>query len=318
MKTINIKKHFLTFIVGVVSILFMTSHLTAGELFADIDHDSRLESVQWRKFATNDMGDYYQIQVIDDNGELMWRGPGKLRDDHPYIFSSLGIGVSLPELLFDIDRDGYVELLAAEHQSDVRATFFRKLRWTGRTFEVLPSQALMMRKPESDYFSWVSRERTHGIWVSKFRRVARRDLVKADVTYYDRNGLWKGGVALLRFTSGGAVVHRWIKPLAVPSKNKYRARLSYADHRNSRGMVLDSVADILQQDRANFYRRGGDTEDQSDPYFNSGTERSTIRLLRINPVGMSYDRWKSIILYGNPLIEVEVYSNQLNVRILQK
>ena len=164
MKTINIK-HFLTFTIGIVSILFTTPYLQAGELFADIDHDSRLESVQWRKFATNDMGDYYRIQVIDDNGELLWRGPRKLRDDHPYIFSSLGIGVSLPELLFDIDRDGYVELLAPEPQSDVSPTYYRKLRWMGRTFESLPSQALMMRKPGSDYFSWVSRERSHGIWV---------------------------------------------------------------------------------------------------------------------------------------------------------
>ena len=49
MKTLNIK-HFLTFTIGFVSILFMTSHLSAGELFADIDNDSRLESVQWRKF----------------------------------------------------------------------------------------------------------------------------------------------------------------------------------------------------------------------------------------------------------------------------
>lgn len=45
MKTINIKS-FLIFTVGVLSILFITSHLAAGELFADIDHDTRLESVQ--------------------------------------------------------------------------------------------------------------------------------------------------------------------------------------------------------------------------------------------------------------------------------
>jgi len=201
--------------VWVVSILFMTSHVSAGELFADIDNDTRLESVQWRKIATNDVGSYYQMRVVDDNGRVIWKGPRRVRDGHPYMFSSTDFGKSMPELLYDINRDGYVELIAPEPQSDVRATFFRKLRWTGRTFEVLPSEALMMRNVESDYFRWVSGERTHGIWVSKFRRVVRRDLVKADVTYYDRNGVWSGGVALLKFTSEGAVVHRWIKPLFV-------------------------------------------------------------------------------------------------------
>jgi hypothetical protein len=205
--------NFFVFTVGIVSILFSASHLQAGELLADIDNDTRLESVQWKKFETTDMGDYYRLYVFDDSGDLLWKSPQKTQDNHPYIFSSTHTGISLPELLADIDKDGYVELLAQEPQSDVRAIFYRKLRWAGRTFEILPSQALMMRNPDSNHFSWVSREHEHGIWVSKFRRVAQSDLVKADVTYYGRDGVWSGGVALLMFTPNGAVVHRWIKPL---------------------------------------------------------------------------------------------------------
>ncbi len=212
-------KHLLLFTIGVVSIFFSSTNLTAGELFANIDRDSRLESVQWKKFATTDMGDYYQIQVIDDNSAILWRGPKEARDNNPYIFSSLHYGESLPQLLFDIDGDSYAELLAPVHQSDVRAVFYRKLRWMGGYFESLPSQALMMRHLGSDHFSWVSQEHTHGIWVSKFGSVNNSGLVKADIVYYNRDGVWKGGVALLRFTSDGAVVHRWINPLARAQTN---------------------------------------------------------------------------------------------------
>ncbi len=51
MKTINIKQ-FLTFTIP---------HLTAGVLFVDIDHDSRLESVQLRKITMTDMEEPWNL-----------------------------------------------------------------------------------------------------------------------------------------------------------------------------------------------------------------------------------------------------------------
>jgi len=219
-KTISNSIIFLLFGMLFIPMMCLADNFSIGKLYADIDNDKKQESVQWKKFATNDMGDYYQLQVFDDNGVLLWKGPKKTSDNNPYVFSSLAIGVSLPELLFDIDRDGYVELLAPELQSDVRPTFYRKLRWTGRTFEHLPSRSLTMKDPDSDYFTWERGEHLYGIWVSKFREVDNKGLVKADITYYDRNGVWKGGVALLRFTSKGAVVHQWIKPFPRTPKRE--------------------------------------------------------------------------------------------------
>lgn len=213
MKSINIK-HFLLFTIGVISILFASTNLTAGVLFGNIDYDSRLESVQWKKFATTNMGDYYQIQVIDDNGALLWQGPKEARDNNPYVFSSTHSGRSFPQLLFDVDGDGYVELLAPEPQSDVSATSYRKLRWMGEHFESLPSEVLMMPSLGSDFFSWVSREHTEGIWISRFKRVGKNGLVEADVTYLVRDAPLKSGVALLKFVPNGALVHKWIKPLS--------------------------------------------------------------------------------------------------------
>jgi len=230
-KTIPNSIIFLVFGIVLMSIVSLAGDSRARYLTADIDHDGKAESVQWKKFATTDMGSYYQIQVIDDNGALLWRGPKEARDNNPYVFSSLDYGESLPQLLFDIDRDGYVELLAPEPQSDVSATSYRKLRWMGRTFESLPSQVLMMGNLGSDHFSWVSREHTYGIWASKFKGVNNSDLVKADITYYDKNGVWKGGVALLKFTSDGAVVDRWIKPLSGVQTNTSQREVPVAKKR---------------------------------------------------------------------------------------
>jgi len=214
-KTISNSIVFLLFGTVLMPIVCLGVDSSAGNLTADIDHDGKAESVQWRKFATTDMGDYYQIQVIDDSGTLLWKGPKETKDNNPYVFSSLQYGESLPQLLFDIDGDGYTELLAPEPQSDVRPTFYRKLRWTGKTFKYFPSRSLIMKSPGSDYFTWEGGQQSYGIWVSKFRGVDNKGLVKADIVYYNRNGVWKGGVALLKFTSGGAVVHRWIKPLSA-------------------------------------------------------------------------------------------------------
>ncbi len=228
MRTISNSIVFLVFGILFIPITCISGDVRVKRLTANIDHDGKKETIQWRKFATTDMGDYYQIQVVDDNGVLLWRGPRKISENNPYIFSSTHSGESLPQLLFDIDRDGYVELLAPEPQSDVRATYYRKLRWMDGYFENLPSQALMMRNLGSDHFSWISRELTYGIWVSKFREVDNKGLVKADIVDYNRDGVWKGGVALLRFTSGGAVVHRWIKPLAGIQTNTSRSEVPVA------------------------------------------------------------------------------------------
>ena len=230
-KTISSSIIFLLFGIVLMPIVSLAGDSRAGKLTADIDRDGKAESVQWKKFASNNLGSYYQLVVIDDNGRLLWKGPRDSRDNNPYVFSSLHTGKSLPQLLFDIDGDGYTELLAPEPQGDVSPTYYRKLRWTGRTFEHFPSRPLIMKDPGSDYFTWVRGQHSYGIWVSKFRGVTNKGLVKADITYYDRNGVWKGGVALLRFTSTGAVVHRWIKPLAGVQTNTSRREVPVAKKR---------------------------------------------------------------------------------------
>ncbi len=291
-----------------------------GKLQGDIDQDGKNETIAWRKFASVDLGDYYQLLILDDDGSLLWRGPKEKNDGDPLVFFSLDFGVSMPELLIDFDHDGYMELLAPAPQSDVSPTYYRKLRWRGTYFEPLLSNALLRSSPESNRFIWKTTQESYGTWISGLAPYGD-GLAKANITEYNKDESGSVGIALIRLDREGATVERWLKPLDKGNDkraNTYRARLSYQDHQNSRGTRLVRVKDILSQDRANFYKVGGDTEDQAESYFRSKNERVTMRSLDMIPVDMGYSRWRNTILYGTPLVEVTIYPNHLDVKILQE
>lgn len=92
----------------------------------------------------------------------------------------------------------------------------------------------------------------------------------------------------------------------------YTARLGYEDHYNSRGLPLGSVADILQQDRANYHRYGiRDPEDTGDSYFINRYRRSRMkRMLRRGEVDPTI---VSEILNETPVVKVNIYSNYIEV-----
>lgn len=95
----------------------------------------------------------------------------------------------------------------------------------------------------------------------------------------------------------------------------YIAKLSMQDHVNSRGTVLNSVAGILQQDRANFHKYNKkDPEDEYDSVFTSYEMRSKIASLLKN--GKLSKEEENIIINSEPMVEVEVYSDRIEVFIL--
>ncbi len=97
----------------------------------------------------------------------------------------------------------------------------------------------------------------------------------------------------------------------------YYARLGYADHYNSRGMRLYSVAAIIRQDRFNFHiRHIRDPEDTYDPYFDSKENRATMeRMLRRGYISRSARR---AIIDGNPIIKVDIYRRHLNIHLVRE
>ncbi len=92
----------------------------------------------------------------------------------------------------------------------------------------------------------------------------------------------------------------------------YTARISPADHTSSRGIPLEHVADILQQDRANYYRFGvRDPDDTGCGYFASRRHRANMGwMLRRGSIDPGLAR---AIREGSPQITVDVHRNHIDV-----
>lgn len=94
----------------------------------------------------------------------------------------------------------------------------------------------------------------------------------------------------------------------------YRARLSYRDHHNSKGVRLKSADGIIRQDRAWVHRYDKtDPEDDLDPVFDGIKMRGQMEDLLAGSLSRSD---KSRILDTNPLIEVWIWEHKLDVHFV--
>lgn len=104
--------------------------------------------------------------------------------------------------------------------------------------------------------------------------------------------------------------------LADQFLGSYVARISSSDHFASDGYRLDTAAQMVRQDRANFHKFGiRDPEDDSDPWFRSTSSRARFEAMLNKSSAMS-GATRSAIANGEPLVEVEVYSSSVRVRII--
>jgi len=60
----------------------------------------------------------------------------------------------------------------------------------------------------------------------------------------------------------------------------YVARISEQDHQASDGYALDTAAQMVRQDRANWHKFGNtDSEDENDPWFRTNQQRARFEKL---------------------------------------
>lgn len=190
-----------------------------NSLAADLDGDGKMEEVRWLPIDSIDSDNFFYLEVIDDTGDVLWTGPKERSMENAYVFFRSHFGSSFPQLLADIDGNGTVELLAPEPQSDVSATYFRRLSWRRDSFVPMASAPLMAETPGSSEFAWLEGNYSLGTWVAQFGKVTEDGLVQARVTHYDDSGKWMGGAALIRFTEEGADAVEWIQPLSENPTN---------------------------------------------------------------------------------------------------
>jgi hypothetical protein len=96
----------------------------------------------------------------------------------------------------------------------------------------------------------------------------------------------------------------------------YQARISNNDKHASDGYRLDTVPQMIRQDRANFHKFGsGDAEDQADPWFRSTDSRARFEKL-LGKSGVMLAETRNAIANGEPIIQVDVYKNSVRVDIV--
>jgi hypothetical protein len=96
----------------------------------------------------------------------------------------------------------------------------------------------------------------------------------------------------------------------------YIARISDNDHHASDGYRLDTAAQMVRQDRANWHKFGrGDAEDQDDPWFSSTASRAKFEQMLNKGSAMSQGTRRAIV-NGEPVIEVQVFRQSVRVRVI--
>ena len=298
-----------------ITLLFLLTLLSADgykelkELYADLDGDGISEKITWKKFTATELGDYYQIIVRDKSGNIIWRGPKTTDASSPFYIASLDTGVSIPELIADIDNDGYKEMLIPTPASDVTPLWYNRLKWKNGKFIPMQSAILQYDPYAKDIpLKWVYKyPGAYSFWTMMFRRDKNR--VKASITGLYPDGSSDYGEVYLHFLKGGAMIDSWIKPLHGHKRDKvkfsYIAKLSARDHYNSQGEKLKRVVDIIRQDRVNFYKGKKDLEDRSDPVFIDSFERESLSEYKVYLHGISRDA----IINQTPTVKVKVDVN---------
>jgi hypothetical protein len=96
----------------------------------------------------------------------------------------------------------------------------------------------------------------------------------------------------------------------------YTARISSQDHKASDGYPLDTAAQMVRQDRANWHKFGnGDPEDESDPWFTSTSARARLERMA-GAAGAMNGETRNAIANGTPVIQVDVYKNSVRITIV--
>ncbi|MGN6144671.1 MAG: hypothetical protein ACTHOP_13885 [Mesorhizobium sp.] len=98
----------------------------------------------------------------------------------------------------------------------------------------------------------------------------------------------------------------------------YVARISGEDHFASDGYRLESAAQMVRQDRANyhkFHRR--DRDDERDRWFRGNDDRARLERMLQRPGAMSGST-RNAIVRGEPLIQVDVYTRSVRVTVLER
>ena len=302
--------------------LYDTTYYTA--LDGDVDGDGVIETYKLEKFANSEFGDYYKLKLYRGD-KLLWSAPSVDNGSDPFTFGVWDDGVSMLDIVIDIDGDGKAELLSMPPSGDVASIPVQVMRYDGKKM-INTDEYLIMDYNDSNRLRWIKSHKykspmsnTNEGWATGFEKYDNKGTIKTYIFYMLENGDARGGNALIRFVTGGAVVVKWLEPLDITRGNKsYTARISKKDLYNSRGHRLTKAIDILRQDRANYYKRLDESEDTGINRFRTLKQRRDMSDMDISPIGMNMREMSRIILRENPLLHIKVNNSTLSVSVIRE
>lgn len=216
MKNLRHRPVFISFQVGLLFATLTSAAFAQStkSLSVDLDGDGKPERIAWEEFAnTGDHGSFLQLVVYDPAGKAIWKGPAVTDPENPLVFGEWHFGLSVPEIVADIDNDGAIELLAPAPQSDVSPTQFRILRWVDGAFSPVEQAALLEDSRGSGNFLWSTAEIWEGTWISSFVGINGDGSLQVNVTHYVSEEPMRAGKANVTTAAGGFRVREWTTPL---------------------------------------------------------------------------------------------------------
>jgi len=86
----------------------------------DLNGDGKKEQIVTKIYKINDYASWEKLIILDKNGEKIWESPEGGDIGSPMVFGVSETGSSLPQIISDIDGDGFIEAIITQPQSDVR------------------------------------------------------------------------------------------------------------------------------------------------------------------------------------------------------
>ncbi len=162
----------------------------------DLDGDGRLELVALVPAQAVPGGICHRPIVKDDDNSVLWEGPktAPMMQAEPFFFCELESGITMPEVVGDVEGDGIVEIISPVlDQNPVRPQIFRKLRWLNGQFVPVRYKILASPPHNKRRLVWMPADRENvRRWVAGFSRIERPGVVHVlinDLLNADQNSM---------------------------------------------------------------------------------------------------------------------------------
>lgn len=206
----------------------------AGDIYdsysADLNGDGVKEQILLKIYKVIKNESWYaKLVVLNKDGEVLWKSPESDDIDSPLVFGYNGISFMLPEVIGDIDKDGFIEIIVKRNLSDdVRPTTFEALRWKNNEFSLVKAGMLLDNPRISGNYCWSVKYDYDFLieqkqrWIMNFISVSSDgkctvEILDGDCFDYPYED-WVGQ-ALITGDDVGFHIEKWIKPIPAPMEN---------------------------------------------------------------------------------------------------